>query len=120
MAHSPELLEQTFDLFVAAAIAGERCPSNVPYGPLKSAAGLALARQGRIRIEISNKNWRTVTILTGPHAGQHTQRDPGGAKPWKIIGAETVVHGRTKDYGASGRTQPSAPRALTSVDLKHR
>lgn len=82
-------LDRAFSVLEAAAIAGERCPCF--HGPKRSPAGnpayiSALARAGRIRVEISSRNWRRVTLLTGLHAGKSTAPNPDRkARPYQII-----------------------------------
>jgi hypothetical protein len=108
-------LKECFALLEAAAAAGERCPMNFDRrigGNQAVQAGLVrmLARLGRIRVEISGRNFRTVTILEGPHAGKHTQRDQNRWVVWKVIdknGARTIAAPQSPR-----RQQPSAPRLL--------
>lgn len=125
-------LERTYALIEQAAIKGERCPQNDPHGPLSSDLVSALARAGRVRIEVYVHNFRVVTILTGPNAGKQTARPPRpkGAQrrdPYKVIDAKgTWINGvaqapydtRTKRAG------PSAPRDFSVAhglrDLKER
>lgn len=80
----PAILERTFSALVSRACVGLRCPENGTFG-VNGAAVPALARAGRIRIEISTRNFRRVVILEGPHAGKATAADPSGVKPWKIL-----------------------------------
>ncbi len=72
-----------FERLEQAAVAGERCPEN--SRELPSSDIVALARAGKIRIEISGRNYRRVVLLTGKHAGKATAPDPDGFPPWKII-----------------------------------
>jgi len=102
--------DEVFAALERAAILGERCPMSTfdrmphqsartpPTVLLSSTAISALARQGKIRIDISGRNWRTVTILVGPHAGKKTAGDPNGHKIWQTIGVE-----RTLDTAAARR-----------------
>ena len=46
---------------------------------------LPLIRAGAIRILISERNYRTIEILTGEHVGKTTK--PPTKPPWKIIDA---------------------------------
>lgn len=115
-------LDQTFALLEAAAVAGERCPRT--SGPdatpnLKGSHICALAREGRIFIEISSRNWRRVTILTGPHAGNSTAPSPhSNAVAYRTVGKEgSKTNGKLDDRGAARRQQPSAPRFLTREEL---
>lgn len=79
------LLDKTFAALEAAAAAGERCPQNYPFGPMKSGHSGALAKAGRIRVEIFHPNWRVVTIMDGPHRGKRTAPAPLGGKPYKTV-----------------------------------
>ena len=103
-------LDRAFALLEAAALNGERCPMNTPFGPLDSTAVGALCKAGRVLVEISSKNFRRVTILTGPHAGKKTGPDPSGRKPWKVVGVRTFEHRREVDR--TPRPGPSAPRRI--------
>jgi hypothetical protein len=110
-------IEECFALLEKAAIAGERCPQGAPFGPLQPHDTMALARAGRILIEIR----RTVTILTGPHAGKKTLADPSGCAPYKIVGVKTFLHGVEEEMRDTTpkRAGPSAPRAIGGLrDLK--
>ena len=82
-------LERAFKVLEAAAVAGERCPCTVGPNAMRAIGpGYvgALARAGRIRVEISSRNWRRVTLLTGPHAGKSTAPNPDPkARPYQII-----------------------------------
>jgi hypothetical protein len=76
-AEKAERLELCFQLLVEKAIAGERCPqSDGPHATIPKGLIPALARRGRILIEVSGHNWRQVTILEGPHAGKKTAPNP--------------------------------------------
>lgn len=77
-------LECCFNAIVRAATEGKRCPENGSFG-VDSRFTTELARRGRIRVEISGRNYRTVIILLGEHAGKSTTPHPQGAKPWKVI-----------------------------------
>lgn len=116
------MIERAFEILEAAAVAGERCP--VTSGPgahreLKKEAVAALAAAGRIAIEISSKNWRQVTIMTGPNAGKATAPNPDKhARVYQTIDTRgTMVNGRFVDHGATSRRQPSAPRLLTREEI---
>lgn len=87
-----------FGLLERAALEGRRCPTldeigramheaGVPGGP--SGATSALARDGRIRVEVFGKNYRVVTILTGPNAGKTTAPHSRYTKPYRVIDAST-------------------------------
>lgn len=75
----------TFALVEAAAIKGERCPQNRELP--KGGSLPALARMGRIRIEISGHNYRQAIILVGPHKGCRTSPNPLGHPTWQILDA---------------------------------
>ena len=78
-----------FDVVLAAAIAGHRCPMNdcLPGG---SKSLSIMARQGKIFVEVFVHNFRRVTILTGDHKGKTTANPPKYAgkvpKPYLTIG----------------------------------
>jgi hypothetical protein len=72
-------LDMNFKLLEAAAVAGERCPQSYPHGPIDSGAVAALVEAKRIRSEVCGKNYRVVTILTGPHKGRSTAPHPGAS-----------------------------------------
>lgn len=119
----PNALDKAFEIVCAAAVQGERCPENgsgVAHSVLP-----ALAREGRIRIDISRHNYRTVTILQGPHKGKSTKPDPTGARIWKTITKDgNVVNGKPYRFERSGKQyfasapadkvyqQPSKPRDI--------
>ncbi len=75
-----------FDLLVAAAVAGERCPQSTPYGPLKKGAIGALVRERKIKSEVYRHNYRVVTILAGPHRGASTAPADRGLRPYIVNG----------------------------------
>lgn len=87
-------LDQVFACFVSAALAGKRCPQSHELPAGSPALSRELARQGRIKIEISGHNYRTVEILTGPHAGKRTVGDPDRRAPWRVITVTDLVNGR--------------------------
>jgi len=94
-----DVLDRTFALVEAAAAKGVRCPMSPPMGTLNSSALSALAREGRLRIEIFMHNWRVVTIMDGPHKGKQTQAAPAGkgsGKPYKIIYKDHVLMRRSR------------------------
>lgn len=90
---SQEKLDQWFAVIEAAAVAGYRCPENNTHDLPYKAAQL-LCRAGMIRVEIGAHNYRVAELLVGANAGARTAADPTGAKPWKIIGRATMVHGK--------------------------
>lgn len=114
-------IERTFAILEAAAATGERCPLSREHhvNGVDSQYVRALARAGRIFIEISSSNWRRVTILIGAHKGKSTAANPDPkARVYQTIGAEgRKINGKFTDSGASKRQQPSAPRLLTSKEL---
>jgi hypothetical protein len=108
-------LNETFKLLEECAAKGERCPiSSGPDATIKSEHVSALAKSGKIFVEISSKNWRRVTILVGPRKGKSTASNPTpNARTYQTIGTEgTKVNGKFVDHGAASRRQPSAPRLL--------
>lgn len=115
-ANNSAYLDKCFARLVAYAVAGKRCPENGQDG-IYSDLTSALARAGRIKIEISGRNYRRVVILTGEHAGKATAPDPTGAQPWKIVGKHTTINGRVH-VPALQQHQPSAPRLLTAEEIR--
>lgn len=91
--NTAQKIKRSFEIIEAAAVAGQRCPMNWDL-PITGAPGV-LAREGKIKIEISGHNYRQVTILVGPHAGKVTAPDPSGARIWMIIGKATIRNGET-------------------------
>jgi len=108
---------ELFNKLVECAIAGLRCPHNGTFG-VTSQGMSQLARGGAIRVDISGHNWRTVTILRGPHHGRHTMADPEKLKVWKTVdrsgtkvcGRRVFSHARTG--GHAKRPEPSKPGLL--------
>lgn len=83
--------ERAFEVLQQCAIDGIRCPPS--QGPrahpsLKSADISALAKAGRVRVEISGRNFRRVTILKGPNAGKATLEDPECGRVYLTLDAE--------------------------------
>jgi hypothetical protein len=76
-----------FKILEQCATAGKRCPENSTEG-VGHGIIPALARAGRIRVEISGQNYRTVTIMVGPHAGKSTAPNPTGAAVYRILDGE--------------------------------
>lgn len=114
-------LKETFDLLVKCAVNGERCPlshwDRVPSQPPIAAPDLVsseainkLAHQGQILIEISGRNWRTITILVGPNKGRKTAPDPYGHQVWQTIGTTRTLN--TTSTQRAVRAGPSAPRRI--------
>jgi hypothetical protein len=113
MRDNPAAKEAFFDAIVCAAIEGRRCPNNGTFG-VHTTYTSELAREGRIRVEISMHNYRTVIVLTGEHAGKTTLPPPNRIKPWKIIdNTGTWYSGRRLQVSSySTRSQPSPPQLL--------
>jgi hypothetical protein len=65
---------ETLRRLVEAAATGARCPQTDEGLPSEDVS--ALAREGKILVEISTKNWRRVTILFGEHKGKATAPNP--------------------------------------------
>ena len=111
-------LDETFAILVAAAVKGERCPlsnwerlpfqeqGEPPTALVCSNQLQKLARAGRIVIEVSGRNYRTVTILVGPHAGKKTAPDPKDGRIWQTIGVT-----RTLNTSVTRRPEPRGPSA---------
>lgn len=78
-----------------AALDGRRCPVNGTED-VDQLRVEVLALRGHIRSEISGQNWRTVHILTGPHAGRSTLPHPKRLLPWKVT--DTGGTHRVKDF----------------------
>lgn len=78
-------LQRVFAVLEKAAIEGKRCPEN--FGPegVTSDVVSALARAGRIKVEISGHNWRQVHILEGSHAGKSTAPNPRGYAVYVVV-----------------------------------
>ncbi len=79
-----ENLERAYEAILAAALNNERCPENQTRGVDTHLCG-ELARAGRIKIEVFARNFRVVTILTGPHAGLKTAPPPYRVTQPKLI-----------------------------------
>lgn len=106
-------VEAAFKILMAAAVAKERCPEN-GTGGINSLVVGSLARAGRIRVLISNRNYRTVEILEGPAAGQSTKPHPDGAYAWKVIDKNgTRINGKLQ-YSKSSR--PVTLAKITAFD----
>lgn len=95
--------DATFDMLVLAAIKGERCPQSYPFGPFHSHVTSALAKAGRIRIEIFKYNWRVITIMEGPHAGKQTAPSPEGGMPYRTIFKDHVTWSTANRRGTEAR-----------------
>ena len=99
-------INASFAIIECAAANGERCPMNWDL-PISSAPG-HLAREGKIRIDISGHNYRQVTILVGPYAGKSTSPDPSGALPWMVVAKITTRNG--VPWTAAQRRKDTAER----------
>lgn len=110
--------DKAFAILESAAVAGKRCPQRGEHG-LSSTDTTSLAHAGRIFVEIFAWNFRSITILTGPHAGKMTAPAPQGQRAWKTIDVNgTHTRRGTTQSGLSKRQQPSAPRPLTREELR--
>ena len=89
-------VQKSFEMIEAAAVKGVRCPMNWDL-PIMSSPS-ELARAGKIKIEISGRNYRQVTILVGPNAGKSTAPDPSGARIWMVIGKTTIRNGEPYSF----------------------
>lgn len=91
-------------------------PGNLkPTRLVASSTMSKLAGEGRILIEISGQNWRTVTILEGPHKGKTTMKNPDPkAYVWQTIGRVQTIRGNPKQPKRMG---PSAPRLIKAVGM---
>jgi len=90
-------IDEAWAAINAAALAGDRCPKNdSAYKGLMVHGGavVELARLGRLRSEVSGRNYRTVYILDGENAGKNTAPDPSGYSAWLVVSkAGTFRHG---------------------------
>ena len=111
----PARLDAAFRTLEQLAAANGRCPSNEEIGHGVIAA---LAAAGRIEVEIYGRNFRRVTLISGPHAGAATKGPPGSTwRPYAI----TDRRGTRRTGFAPQQTQrarPSAPRPLTARELE--
>jgi hypothetical protein len=96
-------LNQCFDDIVRAALRGERCPENNTQ-QVNTARCRQLAAAGRIKIEVYARNFRVVTLLTGPHAGKKT-----APPPYKVQKPKLVI---TKDGKRIFRMFSRQPKAI--------
>lgn len=85
----PDILNRAFSILETAAYRGERCPLNGTTPWITADITTALARAGRIKVEVSGRNWRVVTILKGPNAGKRTMPDPLNGHVYLTIGVTT-------------------------------
>lgn len=85
-------------MYVAAAIAGNRAPTkdDMDHIPMVARATKQLVKDKAIKIEISGRNWRQITIMTGQHAGKSTAPNPNGMLPHRVLfGDQDLTHGKT-------------------------
>ena len=87
-------LDEAFAVLERAAVAGDKCPlvrGRRRHPGLCDIHLRELEHAGRIRIEISNLNWRRLIILTGPHAGAATADNPRAPKrTWFTLHGDPV------------------------------
>ena len=104
--------EHVFGLIEAAAREGRRCPQNEEIRGALYSAGLqfgngvtagdvikALAREGRVRGGVYGRNWRTLHICVGPHAGKSTKPCDHASAPHMIYdehGCSPAAHRRSR------------------------
>ena len=109
-------LDKTFAELARCAAGGLRCPAST--GPQEnrmtpSANITALARAGRIRVDIYPRNWRVVTILEGEHRGKTTAPCPKpGARPYRTIDANSTPIPATPPFRRPASAQPQPPTRL--------
>lgn len=111
----PARLAAAFRTLEQVAAANRRCPANedIGHGIIS-----ALAAAGKIEVEIYGRNFRRVTLLTGPHAGAMTQAPPSATwRPYAITDRNGT---RRTGFAAQNatRARPSAPRLLTADELE--
>ena len=110
-------LHVLFQRLCDCAIRGERCPTADQLAGLPPPSELAHA--GKIRIEVFARNWRVVTILTGPHAGKSTMRDPAGvrgAKPYRVIdGSSLTTRGSIPPEQRRAPWKPGDPKPVPAT-----
>lgn len=80
------VVEKDFEMLVAAAIKGERCPEDRPRGPIRQGSVTALYEAGRIMSAVYGRGWRVVTILDGPNRGAQTMLPESTARAIRING----------------------------------
>jgi len=82
-----------FDLLVAAAVEGRRCPMNGQIADSLAIHGLPvggnivteLCEHGHIRSYVYALNYGVVEIRTGAHAGKTTAPAARGLEPYKVV-----------------------------------
>lgn len=106
-------IEQAFQMLEAAAVAGMRCPADKTQGgSLPDGAVSELWRRGKIKSEVSGRNFRQITILVGPHAGKKTAPNPEGHVVWKINGRSVLLPPEPQDAGLH-------QRVMNRIDRRH-
>lgn len=108
---TPELRDHlVLAMFERAAAEGLRCPTNTEIAAHLRGRGYRttgtgsvpdvtrrLISQGRIVVRVYGHNWRTVTICSGPQAGQVTLGPPHGGLPYRLLeapaGPPVIVQG---------------------------
>jgi hypothetical protein len=92
-----------FALLEQAAGKGARCPTNPDIATHLRTRGFPavpssipsitrkLVEISRIVVCIYARNWRTVTICTGPLAGKATMPPPDGGKPRTVLDADGLA-----------------------------
>ena len=110
----PARLDAAFRTLEQVATTNSRCPSNEEIGHGVIAA---LAAAGKIEVEIYGRNFRRVTLLSGPHAGAATKAPPGAT--WRPYALTDRSGTRRTGFGPqrTQRARPSAPRPLTAREL---
>jgi hypothetical protein len=110
----PARLDAAFRALEQLVAANGRCPSNEEIGHGVIAA---LAAAGRIEVEIYGRNFRRVTLLSGPLAGAATKGPPGAT--WRPYAITDRTGTRRTGFGPqqTHRARPSAPRPLTAREL---
>lgn len=101
-------LDQAFDALETVAITNGRCPTNEEIGRGVIAA---IAASGRIKVEAFGRNFRRITILTGPRAGRMTMAPPGPWRPYKTVDKDGTHRDTVVSRRAAVRTASSASRA---------
>lgn len=90
MVLDPVVVAQYLAKLADLADKGERCLTldQWRYFKFKNPGAYlpAMAHAGHIRIEISDKNYRTVTICAGPHKGKATLAPAKRSRPYLVIG----------------------------------
>jgi hypothetical protein len=74
-AQKPRPKDRAYQAILDSAVKRERCPENGERG-LSSGIVRRLANDGLIKVEVFARNYRVVTILTGPHKGKRTKAPP--------------------------------------------